>query len=643
MAEKDCKVVPIEEVIEQLHNELEPFLSENEVKNKKTEKKNNVIQTNVSASLTSNERKRYVEISKILNNEQVKGLERLLKTERKNSMMQITGDTTGKNITKVEEKENDKEEEEEKENEESSWMGKLLSILFIGGAAVTLLYDSISGFFIKGWDWLTEIFTKISTYFDVNNSNSQVGKIVSIISSSLSSLWEFLKSAFTGLSNAGKWIWDGLSSSWNSFIKGDNSIMSFFSKIVNGMLNFGNNIVGWLGNTLYNAIIGPIKSIFGLAEEDGKKAGEEAAKNLSAEVSAEQQKNIQNDAIAKVQAEVAKSRTVALSDKEFIELTQRENEKRIKEVEENAKKQGIQVTNGKLTDESIGRQLAEQLLSAAEQEADSKIDGEDREKMLSKLQEVLKTSDGKLQIQGEELKEKIKELADDASNMVWFDSDVINLLQDLKGEQLNKWTAGLTASASKMLEVQASLDANVAGKELSEEERFVQRMQIAQANNQMAEFNLSEARNMITQSINVIKESFGNYDIKWVDYFKEGMRDVISALSNDLKITLQTEKVSGDDYSTRNYNIMPIKKEEIVEITNKLENIASESLSSINKQNEILGDLLNQIKNMPAGASSNAPLIVPLEGEGQKKEEDSSFSILQGAEILKNSLLAALA
>lgn len=614
----------------------------------------NVIpEPKINSSLTGDEKSRYQAIGKEMFGPILSALEKMIQQEKKNNDMTITngGDEqmTEQNINIQ------YEAHPENEEEGSSWLTYLMEILGIVMIGALMFGPKIEEFFSGAWEWITDLFSSIASFFDF--SGGPIAGILNICSGALKGLWSLVKGVFNGLASVGSWIWNGIKSIFNTFITGPNGILSFGTKIIKGIVDFAKNAISWLGDVIMDAILWPIKAIFGGAEESGKKAGEEAAENTTVQANqavAQQQvaaKAVTDRAILSQQgAEEEWSKCVAAS---------RANAKK------DAEKMGLKTNaDGTISDDQVKTALAEKMIAAIEEETDSKMSDFERREMIKAMKKEMTVKDGVAHMEGEKMGKVIKETADkiakvNSARHTW-DSAAIDALEEMNNNRMNMLTGAFNAHAEKMLTIQGNANVRDEFNQKSENEKFLIRMQHAKERGQLAEFRISEARQMITSSVETIKTVFTNYDKMLTDNFLSAFRTFSKEVGESVKVILKpleiednttnNTQISPQITNQTNHNIMPLDKEDFNLTSGQLVAYAQESTEIIRNQNIVLSEIKQILAAKPSTPPPPAGRAAELEASKydvapppQPEEESDSWmakfeSLRTGALSVRNRL-----
>lgn len=560
------------------------LVSMSEDKDKKETKEKNVVpKKQVNSSLTSDEKTRYANIGKELFAPVLKSLEKLLKKEKKKNEMTISNESeTVEKAVKVQYEDKPKEDNEKR----TSWIPILLGILAVAGIAVYMFKDKIVEFFDNAWSWIKDTFGTIAKFFDFSNPNNPISKILSAIGTGISVTWDLVKKAFSALGKLGSVIWDGIKTAWDKFITGPDGILNFGVKIIKGIIDFAKSAVSWIGDAISSAIIDPLKNLFGGAEDSGKSAGEEAAKDVKASVNqaaadqAAKQKAITDDVLYNAQK----------ADAAIIETAKANREDATKR----AKEQGLKLDkDGKVTDDSLREAAAKSGLEAFMQANGidrSNIDDKKYKALEDEFKKHVQINGNEAKINMENLRNALKERADKEANFLAPDGPFINALQDLDdadgAEKMNQINGAVTGALQKGLQISADMQAATNLENMSEEERFEARMRQAMAAGKSAEFRFMEGRSMILQSVETIKSAFAGYDETIRQNFTETWKSFMTDFIDHLKVEIST--VSPQDNSKNTYHITPLNRESFKSMNDSMLKLAAINTKTIIAQNKIL-------------------------------------------------------
>ncbi len=574
-----------------------------EAQGEKTEKKdkkeaNVIAEPKVNSSLTGDEKARYANIGKEMFAPVLSSLEKLIKREKKKNEMLIKDDAaTVEDNLKIQ---YETKPDPQAEGGGSSWLTVLLGILAVAGVAIALFHDKIGEFFGKIWDWVTEMFSSIANFFSTENGSSPISKILKICGDALGALWSFVKPIFKKMGEFGKTIWNGIKAGWDKFITGPDGILNFGVKVVKGIISFASNAISWIGNAIKSAVMGPINMIFGGAEDDGKAAGEEAAQDVKASVNQEatdaaaRQKAITDDVLFNAEK----------ADAAIIETAQANRDAAL----QRAKEQGLEVKDGRVTDESLKEHAAKAGLDAfMKANGIDNVDSEEYERYKNEFMKFVELKDGEAKINMEGLKNHLNKLADEESSIWTIESDFIDGLQNMTTDQINSINGSVTGALQEGLQVTADMKAAENLENMTEEERFEARLRQAMNSGKSAEFRFMEGRKMILESAELIKSTFGNYDENIRKNFTSTWASFMKDFLDKIQIIINTS--TPQDNSTNNYQITPLHKETFTTMANQLVSLAQASLDVVTKQNNILGEICLLLANPPAPPTAATPII----------------------------------
>lgn len=574
-----------------------------EAQGEKTEKKdkkeaNVIAEPKVNSSLTGDEKARYANIGKEMFAPVLSSLEKLIKREKKKNEMLIKDDAaTVEDNLKIQ---YETKPDPQAEGGGSSWLTVLLGILAVAGVAIALFHDKIGEFFGKIWDWVTEMFSSIANFFSSENGSSPISKILKICGDALGALWSFVKPIFKKMGEFGKTIWNGIKAGWDKFITGPDGILNFGVKVVKGIISFASNAISWIGNAIKSAVMGPINMIFGGAEDDGKEAGEEAAQDVKASVNQEatdaaaRQKAITDDVLFNAEK----------ADAAIIETAQANRDAAL----QRAKEQGLEVKDGRVTDESLKEHAAKAGLDAfMKANGIDSVDSKEYERYKNEFMKFVELKDGEAKINMEGLKNHLNKIADDESSIWTIESDFIDGLQNMTTDQINSINGSVTGALQEGLQVTADMKAAENLENMTEEERFEARLRQAMNSGKSAEFRFMEGRKMILESAELIKSTFGNYDENIRKNFTSTWASFMKDFLDKIQIIINTS--TPQDNSTNNYQITPLHKETFTTMANQLVSLAQASLDVVTKQNNILGEICLLLANPPAPPAAATPII----------------------------------
>lgn len=599
-----------------------------EAQGEKTEKKdkkeaNVIAEPKVNSSLTGDEKARYANIGKEMFAPVLSSLEKLIKREKKKNEMLIKDDAaTVEDNLKIQ---YETKPDPQAEGGGSSWLTVLLGILAVAGVAIALFHDKIGEFFGKIWDWVTEMFSSIANFFSTENGSSPISKILKICGDALGALWSFVKPIFKKMGEFGKTIWNGIKAGWDKFITGPDGILNFGVKVVKGIISFASNAISWIGNAIKSAVMGPINMIFGGAEDDGKAAGEEAAQDVKASVNQEatdaaaRQKAITDDVLFNAEK----------ADAAIIETAQANRDAAL----QRAKEQGLEVKDGRVTDESLKEHAAKAGLDAfIKANGIDNPDAEEYERYKKEFMKFVELKDGEAKINMEGLKNHLNKLADEESSIWTIESDFIDGLQNMTTDQINSINGSVTGALQEGLQVTADMKAAENLENMTEEERFEARLRQAMNSGKSAEFRFMEGRKMILESAELIKSTFGNYDENIRKNFTSTWASFMKDFLDKIQIIINTS--TPQDNSTNNYQITPLHKETFTTMANQLVSLAQASLDVVTKQNNILGEICLLLANPPAPPAAATPIIA--DNAMDKLDEGANYVAKSAKSLIAN-------
>jgi hypothetical protein len=627
MAEADESLPNIEALLEELsasNKEIQDkttVLADGSDKEQKVEE-NIVGPPPVNSSLTGDEKARYSNIGKEMFAPILSSLEKMLKNEKKKNDMTIAGGDEQEMSEGLKIQYEPQPEPEEKS--ENGWMDKLMEAIGWLAIGAMMFGPKIIEFFEGAWNWVTDLFGTIASFFDF--SEGPIAAILSICGGALKGLWKLVEGVFKGLATVGTWIWNGIKSIFNAFISGPNGILNFGMKIVNGIINFAKNAVKWLGDLIMSAILAPIKAIFGGAEETAQSTGEEAAKDTSAQAS---QVVAQQEVAAK-----------AVSDKAIMSQQGAEQEwakcvaNSRAEAKKRAKEANLKVNaDGTISDDSIKAKIAEDMLKNFEAE-NGKLDEDERKEMLEAMKKEVQVKDGKFKVDAERVRQAMIKTAKSIDSRAGVDSEALDKIEKLSTQQINAMSSGIGQLGQKYLDIQTKANVQNELDKMSEEEQFLWRMQQAKESGQLAEFRLSEARQMITKSMNTIKETFGSYDKMLTDNFISAIKIFVQELRDNIKITItpftlndnskDTFNISSETNNSHQYNIMPVSKEDFKMTNNELVSITREGTEIVAKQNVVLNKIKEILESTPEAKTVNITTVKKINRSTYGYDESSA-------------------
>lgn len=575
---------------------LEALSNSKEKANKKSE---NVIDSPaIESSLSSAEKSRYAAIGKELFSPILSSLEKMLKKEKKKNEMLIKDDSdTIENAVHIQYEHKCSADD----NGGVSWLTILLGILAVAGAAIVFFKDEIAEFFPKVWNWISEKFSSISNFFNIDDPNSPINKVFNFCKEALEALWPIVRTAFNKLADIASVIWDNIKEGWDKFITGPNGILNFGSKVISGLVGFAGDAIRWIGSAIKDAVVGPLSSIFSSAEEDGADAGKAAAQEVRA--TANQQVADQNARNAAIREEALFN--ADRTNEMIAESTRTQREEALRR----AREQGLQVQDGAVTEDSLKEAAARAGLDAF-MRANNITDAtpEEYEKYKNEFMKFVEVRDGEARINMQALQTHLRQQADNDSSMWTNETDFIDKLQNMNTEQMDQINGNVTAALQRGLDITSELQAVTNLENMTDEERFEARLRLAMNTGKTAEFRFMEGRRMILESTETIKSAFLGYDEQIRNNFTTTWSEFIDKFLNQIKINIST--TSPQDNSTNTYNIMPLHKETFTAMADQLVSLAQESVEAIVKQNEVLDNICVLLANAPQNQNSVPPPIL---------------------------------
>lgn len=601
-------------------------------KEKTAKKEDNVVATpKVNSSLTSDEKARYANIGAELFKPVLSSLEKLIKKEKKKNEMLIKDDAeTVNNAVKVQ---YETKPDPQAEGSGSSWLDTLMTVIVLGGMAIALFHDKIAEFFSSAWDWIKEMFSSIGNFFSFDNQGNPIMKILSTVGSALGGLWDLVKSAFNKLAGLGKVIWEGIKSGWDKFITGPDGILNFGIKIVKGIVDFAKGAISWIGDAIKSAVMGPIKMIFGGAEDDGKEAGREAANDVKVSVSqaaadqAARQQAITDEVLYNAEKADAAIKETAEAQREAAHAQ--------------ARAAGLRINDdGKIDNEAIKMKVAEESLRSFMKSQGANFDNLNAQQQRAAQELMAKhtviNDDGTASINGEAL---AAELAKMKSDGIFKDSDEVNLLQGLKDQvdHVNAIQANAQGNLAKYMQMNADIQAANNLENMTEEEKFEARLRQAMAQGKSAEFRFMEGRRMILESAEIIKNAFSGYDNIIKDAFTSTWKSFMFDFLEKLKIEIET--VAPQDNSKNTYHITPLHRESFAAMTNGLLKFSRLTAETIIQQNKVLDKIKKLLEDPP---DQKIVISSPASEAVKDAVEDGVNYVAQKAKDLKNELFSAV-
>lgn len=569
----------------------------NAEKGKNSKVEENLIKKNkITSTLTSEESKRYDNIGKQLFSSVLISLENLIKKEKRRKEMLITDDT--KTIESNLKKQYGDKTSAKKEKEGSSLISKILNFLIFGLPAIYFLFESyIKPFFSNLWDNLAKMFAPVKDFFSLENQDSPINKFLNFCSKSLSGLWGVITAAFTKAGNMGNTIWEGIKEGWERFITGPNGILNWASKVVDSIKDAASSMWGYIVDKFQEYIFDPITNLFSDAKKEGKDAAKEAAEEVKASA---------NQMLAD-QAAVGKA--INYNTMFSAQKTNDAIEKAATNVQDaaakTANKLGLTVTSAQdISDEIVREQAARAGLEAFANANNLSIDENEYNRALEVFKEHVEISENNARIDMEHLSQSLSEAGDKESNWILPDSDFINALQGLKdngGEQMNKINASVSQALAQSLQLKADLQAAENLKNMTEEERFEARLRQAMASGEAVNFRFIEGRRMILESVEAIKQALQIHDTQIREAFTNTWASFVSNFLSGFNIEIKTE--SPQDNSTNTYNIVPMDKQSLGAMSNKMLELAKTNTETLIQQNVVL-EKIKELLSIPAEQTS---------------------------------------
>lgn len=480
-------------------------------------------------------------------------------------------------------------------------MKELMPFILLFGLGAFMLFQMAGDFFSGIWDWIKDFFAPLGDFFDF--SNGPLAGVFEMIGGAISGLWKLVTGTFKALGAAGSWIWDGIKKIFTTFITGPNGILSFGTKLVKGIVSFASGAVKWIGDLLGNVILGPIKSIFGSAEESGTEAGEEIAANTEAKV---------DDTIHRQQvAANAVTNKAIMSQEEANKAWSDSVAKNREEARKQAEKYKLKVEkDGTISDDSIKTKMAEDFIKQIE-EQNGKLKDDERAALMNTVKKNIEMNGNELKINGEKMKADVQKMAQHFENKLGSSDAVDALAEKVDTSLIN----GMNSQAKTLMELRAKANVENEFNAKTEEEKFLWRMEEAKKSGQLAEFRIAEARSMLITTTEQIKSSFREFKGIFENSFKNSFFDLLNKLTGIIKINFYPETIydrSDNEYNiskiTNNgtlYEIMPINKEDFAYTVNQLTTLAQASVDTLAKQNAVLGEIKELL------AEGQPPVIMP--------------------------------
>lgn len=596
-------------------------------KNEKREE-NIVAKTKVQPNLTTNEKARYANIGKELFKPFFIALDDLIKKEKKRSEMTVSDKK--QSIKFFAQKE---EKEKEDKSEGKSFWSKVLTLLPLIAVIGYAFKDEIVSFFTKMWDSIKGTFNKVLDFFDFENTSSPIGSIVSSIKSLINDTWEKIEPIFSKLGNLASDIWESIKGGWDTFITGPDGIINFGIKIISGISNFVKNSFNVISDAITSYVIEPIKGLIGDSKKEADEAALEAMQDI--QVTSDQ---IKND--NKIKQELISNK--ALTSASAFDKAIEDSAKKIRDnAEEAAKAQGLEIDkSGKITQDSIKAQVAKETISKYLEEngtSFTKLKEDQQKEIIDMMSEhITITNEGKANV---DISEFIKSIKDTKSDGIFSDSDEVNLLQELEGEEsYNKIRSYAEASLNKMSQIGTDLQSAKNLENLSEEEKFELRLKAAIEAGQATEFRFLEGRKMILDSTEAIKNSFINYHFDVERAYTSTWEDFIKKFMGLFTISIDTD--NPQDNSVNNYTISPIHKNSIKSMSNELIALAHDSVKTIIEQNNILNKI-KELLSKPQDSSENSAPNVIMTPPNPPATNNSAGSVIKTGKQLVSSLWTA--
>ena len=480
-------------------------------------------------------------------------------------------------------------------------MKELMPFILLFGLGAFMLFQMAGDFFSGIWDWIKDFFAPLGDFFDF--SNGPLAGVFEMIGGAISGLWKLVTGTFKALGAAGSWIWDGIKKIFTTFITGPNGILSFGTKLVKGIVSFASGAVKWIGDLLGNVILGPIKSIFGSAEESGTEAGEEIAANTEAKV---------DDTIHRQQvAANAVTDKAIMSQEEANKAWSDSVAKNREEARKQAEKYKLKVEkDGTISDDSIKTKMAEDFIKQIE-EKKGKLKDDERAALMNTVKKNIEMNGNELKINGEKMKADVQKVAQHFEDKLGSSDAVDALAEKVDTSLIN----GMNSQAKTLMELRAKANVENEFNAKTEEEKFLWRMEEAKRSGQLAEFRIAEARSMLITTTEQIKSSFREFKGIFENSFKNSFFDLLNKLTGIIKINFYPETIydrSDNEYNiskiTNNgtlYEIMPINKEDFAYTVNQLTTLAQASVDTLAKQNAVLGEIKELL------AEGQPPVIMP--------------------------------
>ena len=585
------------------NEEMMGMLSQQEAMNESASiVEDNVIQPPaINSSLTSEESLRYKNIGQELFSPILKSLDKFLKKKDKKNDMKIPGmgkgDAMGQGNASPNAGENPMELDisnldfEKIFNFSDQISQEILSIVLLLGLGAFMFFSSIGDFFANIWEWVKEFFAPIGEFFDF--SNGPLSEVFAMIGGAINGLWKLVSGVFKSLANAGAWIWEGIKKIFTAFISGPTGILSFGVKLVKGIVDFASKAFNWLGDLLSNVILGPIKSIFGSAEDKGRETGDSIAKKTEA---------VTDDALhkQKIIADAATDKAImsaSEAEKSFAECTAKNRAEAVAQAE----KMGLKTNDdGTISADDVKEKMAVDMLKRVEKEHGD-LNDKERDALINTIKNNIKMNGNKMEIDNKALEAEIKKTAERLDSASLTNSDALQAIVDNENGVRKEMAENAGAQGKALMDIYAK--ANVADEynAKSEEEKFLFRMQQAREQGQLAEFRIAEARQMIVLAIETIKNTFNGFKTNLADTFKEAFMQFSKQLKDSIIIRLTPIEIDDDSRNSYNinkitnngtsYHIMPINKKDFDNTVGHLTQLAQTNVDMVSKQNEVLEDI----------------------------------------------------
>jgi hypothetical protein len=598
------------EILESMSTILENLVSSNDEMNAKmdealvqeaseqTVEENIIPKPEINASLSGDESARYRNIGQELFSPILKSLDKMLKkADKKNDMKIDDGKEEGGEVVK------------EKEEDPLAKLGidlntfdfcsifnfsngikdELIIIVALLGAAALGFFSNIGDFFSGVWDWIKDFFAPVGDFFDF--SNGPLAGVFAMIGGAISGLWKLVSGVFKALGKAGEWIWEGIKKIFTTFITGPNGILSFGVKLVKGIVDFAGKAFSWLGDLISNVILGPIKAIFGGAEETGKATGEAVAQKAEAAA---------DDSILKQKMETEALANDAIHDSQQLSKQYAECAAKTRaEATEQAKKAGIRTNeDGTISAEAIKDKMAADVIKMYEDQAGEALGDKERAQMAAIIKSGIHIDGNNISIESDKIQNELK-----------AQSENLKLNVQAMNAVGSDMMEGLGGQAQQMIDLY--MRANMADdyNAKTEKEQFIYRMQKAREQGQLAEFRITEAREMIILMMDTVKNTFNGFKTQLSDTFKNAFEHFTRRLKDILVINFLPEYIS--DYSRNQYDInritnngtiyqiTPVKKEDFNAAVGQMTALAETNVEMVSKQNIVLAEIKDILEKNP--------------------------------------------